>query len=300
MEMCMRQRVLAIGLLLVTALVTGVGAQRQLALIATVTDPGGAEIATIDPKEVRITENSAPATILKVEPVDRVPKVQVLIDNGIGMPAESIGDLRKGVRGLLEALPPNIEVTLVSTAPQPRFLERATTDRQKILSAVDKLAPDTGAGRFVESLAEATQRIERDKQQDASYTIVMVGTSSGDGNVRERDIQQIQERVLKYRTVVHVTILTQVNRSASNGVIQGELGQAVAKQSGGRFENIAVPNRLATLLPEIGAQLGKSLGTGSRQFRFTFERPAGASGDLGQMAMGIAGKVVASVSIESK
>jgi hypothetical protein len=278
----------------------GVLAQRQLSLIATITDPNGAEVGAIDPKDVRITENGEAANVIKVEPVERVPKVQVLIDNGIGVPAESIGDLRNGVRGLLEALPAGIEVTVVSTAPQPRFLERPTTDRQKTLDAVNRLAPDTGAGRFVESLFEATQRIERDKQPDASYTIVMIGTSSGDTNVRERDITQILERLQKFRPVVHVALLTQVGRSASGGVIQGELGQAAAKQTGGRFENLAVPNRLATLLPEIGAQMAKTLGAGSRQFRFVVERPGGASGNLGTMAMGVSGKIVASVAIDQR
>ena len=279
---------------------SGLLAQRQLSLLATITDPSGAEVTTIDPKDVRVTENGQAANVLKVEPVDRVPKVQVLIDNGIGMPPESIGDLRKGVRGLLEALPPDIEVTVVTTAPQPRFLTRPTTDRNTVLDTVNKLAPDTGAGRFVESLFEAMQRIERDKQQDAAYTIVTIGTSSGDGNVRDRDIQQIQERLEKYRPVIHVALLSQVARSASGGVVQAEVGQAVAKQTGGRYENIAVPNRLATLLPEIGGQLAQTLGKGSRQFRFTVERPGGASGDLGNMAMGVSGKAVASVVIERR
>jgi hypothetical protein len=287
----------AIALCLVTS---DLLAQRQMSLLATITDPNGAELTTLDPKEVRITENNQVATILKVEPVNRVPKVQVLIDNGIGMPAESIADLRTGVRGLIEALPAGIEVTIVTTAPQPRFLERATMDKEKLVAAVNRLAPDTGAGRFVESLFEATQRIERDKEQDAAYTIVTVGTSSGDTNVRERDIQQTMERLAKYHPVVHVAILTQVARSASGGVIQGELGQAAAKQTGGRYENLAVPNRLATLLPEIGTEMSKTLGTGSRQFRISFERPGGASGDLGQFAMGVAGKIVAAVTLERR
>ena len=279
---------------------SGLLAQRQLSLLATITDPGGAEVTTIDPKDVRVTENGEAANVLKVEAVERVPKVQVLIDNGIGMPQESIGDLRTGVRGLLEALPPDIEVTVVTTAPQPRFLTRPTTDRKTVLDTVNKLAPDTGAGRFVESLFEATQRIERDKQQDAAYTIVTVGTSSGDGNVRDRDIQQIMERVQKFRPVVHVALLTQIGRSAGGGVVQGEVGQAVAQQTGGRYENIAVPNRLATLLPEIGGLLAKTLGKGSRQFRITVERPGGASGDLGKMALGVSSKAVASVAIERR
>jgi hypothetical protein len=296
----MRSTLLAAMVMALCLATSGVLAQRQLSLVATITDPSGAEVTTIDPKDVRVTENGEAATVLKVEPVNRSPKVQVLIDNGIGMPPESIGDLRTGLRGLLEALPPDIEVTVVTTAPQPRFLVRPTTDRKSILETVNRLSPDTGAGRFVESLFEATQRIERDKQQDAAYTIVTVGTASGDANVRDRDIKQTMERLAKYRPVVHVAMLTQVGRSASGGVVQAEVGQAAAQNTGGRYENIAVPNRLATLLPEIGAQLGKTLGAGSRQFRFTVDRPGGASGDLGKMAMGVSGKVVATVMIEQR
>src|SRR3990167_4815451 len=102
--------------LLVTA--TGLHAQRQLTLLATVTDPGGAEVTTVAPEDIKVSENGVDGKILKVEPVNTVPKVQILIDNGTGIGGEGISDLRKGVRGLLEALPPNLEVTLVTTAPQ--------------------------------------------------------------------------------------------------------------------------------------------------------------------------------------
>lgn len=295
----MRLSLIVTAMLVVVLASTAVVAQRQLRLLVTVSDPGGAAVQTVDPKDVRITEDGADATVTKVEPVERVPKVQILIDNGLGFPSQSIGDLRKGVTLLLEALPPDIEITLVTTAPQPRFLERATKDRQRLLDAVNRLAPDSGAGRFVESLAEATERIERDKEQDAGYVIVSMGTSSGDTNVRERDIKQIQERVLKYGAIVHVVLLNSVGRS-SGGAIQGDLGQAVAQMSGGRFENIAVANRVVTLLPEIGSEMAKTLGGSATVLRVYVERPNGKSGDLGQISVGVAGKNVSSVTLDRR
>jgi len=273
-------------------------AQRQLQLLVAVTDPNGGEVTAIDAADVRVLENGVEGKVVKVDVVDRMPKVQVLIDNGIGMPPESIADLRTGVRGLLQALPPNIEVTMVTTAPQPRFLERATTDREKLLKAVDRLAPDSGAGRFVESLYEAMDRIAKDKQQDAAYTIITVGTSSGDTNVRESDLKQTMERLQKYRPVVYATILT---RTSSGGVIQAEVAQAAAQATGGRFENINVANRLATLLSEWGAQVATTMAGGTaRQFRLTVERSNGAAGELGKVQVGVAGKLVSSVSVERK
>jgi hypothetical protein len=275
-----------------------VHAQKQISLLATVTDPGGAPIDTIDPAAVRVTENGTNATVVKVEPLVRTPKVQILIDNGSGIPAEALGDLRKGVTGLLEALPPNIEVTLVTTAPQPRFLERATTDRAKLLKAVDRLAPDTGTGRFVESLFEATERIEKDKE--GIYTIITLGTTAGDALFTENDVKRIMQRVGGGRIRVFVALVEgRVGTTLSGGQIQMDLGQGAAQSSGGRFEKISATSRLVTLLPEIGAEVAKTMGGASKQFRITIDRPGGASGELGKLSLGVVGKQVNSVAVDA-
>jgi hypothetical protein len=283
------------ALVLILAASSGVFAQKQLALLATITDPAGGDVATIDPMDVKVVENGQNATVLKVDAVQRVPKLQVLIDNGIGMPSESIGDLRKGLQGFLDALPPTLEVTLVTTAPNPRILEKATTDHFKLVQAIGRIVPDSGTGHFVDSLAEATDRIEKDKQEDASYTLFAIGTTTGDLSVRDSDVKTFVQRVQARHTTVHAVVLT---KASANGGIQLDLGQSVARATGGRFESINVPNRLVTLVPEIGAQIAKSSGPGAKQFRITFERPAGASGDPGGLALGVNGKVVTSVSLD--
>jgi hypothetical protein len=293
----MRTKLLTAAAVALCVTATGLQAQRQLTLMATVTDPGGGEVAALTPGDIRFAENGADGKALKVEAIDSVPKLQILIDNGVGISADSLTDLRNGVRGLIEALPLTLEVTLVTTAPQPRFLERATTDHARLLSAVNRLSPDSGAGRFAESLYEATDRIERDEK--GRYTIVAFGTSSGDAQVRESDIQKTIDRVRQRGTTVHVVLLTSM-RGTTGGVVQEELGQLLANNSRGRFEKIAVANRVATLLPEIGAEVAKTLGGASRQFRITVERPNGASGDLGKMSLGVVGKLVSNVSVASK
>ncbi len=285
----------AVAVCVVTATL---GAQKQVQLLVTVTDPGGGEVTSLAASDVRVLENGTEATVTKVEAVTRVPKVQILIDNGIGMPAESIGDLRNGLRDLLTALPPGLEITLVSTAPQPRFLERATTDRAKAIEALGRLSPDTGAGRFVESLAEANDRIVKDKQPDASYTIITVGTTSGDNNVRESDIKTLMTRVQQRHTIVHAIILSRVGSSISGGTVQLDVAQAVASVSGGRYETLAVANRLVSLLKEIGAQVATSVGSGSKQFRVSVDRTA--TGALGSLSLGVAGKAVSSVQLEQR
>src|SRR5205085_4451173 len=124
---------------------------------------------------------------------------QLLVDNGIGLGGDNISHLRNGVRALLEALPPGVEVTLVATAGAPRFLVRATTDRGAIMKGLGLLAPDGGAGKFVESLNEATQRIEKDKG-DYTPVIVSLATTEGDRNVLDRDVDRLTQRLQTLQT----------------------------------------------------------------------------------------------------
>jgi hypothetical protein len=189
------------------------------------------------------------------------------------------------VKALIEAMPENLEVTIVSTAPQPRFLTKPTTDRAAMQKAMDLLAPDTGVGRFVESLNEATQRIEKDKG-DYFPVIISVGTTAGDANVRDNDINQLNKRLETRPTTVHVIIFNNGSGSGSGGANQTQVGISVTKYTGGKFENINAPTRIAPLLSEWGKEVATMVERQSHQFRVTADRPSGASGAIGNISMG--------------
>jgi len=260
---------------------------KQIQVFASILDGTGAPAKTVEAGDLRLTENGATATVTKVEPVNWPVKLQILLDNGAGLGSQNVQHLKNGVKALLEAMPENLEVTMVSTAPQPRFLTKPTTDRAAMQKGLDLLAPDTGVGRFVESLNEATQRIEKDKT-DHFPVIIMSGTSSGDANVLDRDVKRIFERIQKKPTTVHVVLLNTTG-SSSGGANQTQVGMAVTEATRGRYESIAAATRLATLLPEIGKQVATSHEKQSHQFRITVERPAGAKGDVGQVGAGARG-----------
>ena len=279
-----RRRLLISALLGIGLFAVGTSAQQQIQLYANIVDRAGAAVTSIKPDDVRVLENGVEAKITKVELITWVTKIQLLIDNGQGVGASNLSLLRSGVRGLLEALPMGVEVSLVTTSPQPRFVVRPTTDRKAILAGVDNITPDSNAGRFVESLNEALQRNERDKS-DFFPIIIALGTTMGDTRVLDRDLNQIMERLEKRPTTVHVVILSAGSSSGSGGVVQQELGMNVAKYTRGRYEAINAASRIATLLPEIGAQVAKGAERQSQQFRITAERPSGASGAPSKLSM---------------
>ena len=270
-----------IGVLCLT--VSDVRAQQQMHLVASVVDDTGAPVATFQPSDLQLFEDGAEAKVVKIEAIERPVRVQVLIDNGIGLGGLNLGHLRNGVRGLIEALPPGVEVTIVSTAPQPRFLVRATTDRAAMLKGLDLLSSDGGAGKFVDALREASERIDKDKR-DSSPVVIMSATTSGDRTFLERDVNEAMRRLQERSAVVHIVLFTG-SSSQSGGVTQTNIGLAVTKLTGGRFETINEASRLAMLLPELGAQTAKLHEGRGRQFRITVARPPAATGAVGKLSV---------------
>lgn len=277
-----------------------VQAQQQLTIYASIVDGTGAPATTVQPADLRVMENNADAMVLKVEPVNWPTKLQLLLDNGVGLGSGNLIHLKNGVKALLDGLPPGIEVTLVTTAPQPRFLVRGTLEREAMTKGLDLLGSDSGAGRFIESLNEATQRIERDKT-DFFPAIISFATTSGDNNVLERDIERIMKRLEVRPTTVHVVLFSGGARSQGGGANQTQVGISVTQYTKGKFENINAPTRISSLLPELGAMVGKSHERQSKQFRITAQRPAGASGQIGKVSMGArSGMSVAALSFDGR
>jgi len=293
------RRVLTIAGLVIGAATLSLDAQQQFQVFARIVDGTGAPVGSLEPADVRVMEDDKEAKVLKIEPINWPIKVQILLDNGVGLGSENLTHLRNGARGLIEALPEGTEVTLVTTAPQPRQVVRATTDRAAQLKGIDLLSPDGGTGRFVESLNEALQRVERDKTEHFPV-IVSLGTLSGDtGANLENVYKQLMRRLEQRPATIHVVMFSKNTGGSSGGAVQTEVGLQVTQFVRGRYEAIAAATRLATLLPELGAQVAKSHANQSKQFRIVVARDG--SGNLGKISMGArSGLSVTALSLDGR
>lgn len=258
-------------------------AQNTVTFFASVVDDKGAPVTTLAPEDFKVAENGVEGKIAKIEPIDWPVKVQLLIDNGIGMETALV-QIRNGVKGFIEAMPDGIEMSLITTAPQPRYIVRPTMDKQAVIQGADRIAPDSGSARFVEALNEAAARVDKEKGNYFPVVVILGSTTADGSSYQERDVQRMLQRFSDRAASVHVVMLSTSSRSAS-AANQSAVGEAVAKSTGGRYDNIAASTRVATLLPEIGVQVAKSHTRQSRQFRITFQRPGNASGPLGQVGV---------------
>src|SRR5471030_422848 len=154
----MRCAQFGLGLILILG-VTGVvpRAQQTRQIWARVVDLSGEPITDLSADTFAIVEDGVKCRTLKVEPIQWPTRVSVFVDNG-GKSADYLLNLRNGLRGLMKEVPGDVEMSLLTLAPQPRWVARPTTDPQQLARGVGLIAPDPAGGKFFEGLLEAADR----------------------------------------------------------------------------------------------------------------------------------------------
>ena len=253
-----------------------VHAQQPYQVFISVLDAAFEPVTDLEAKEVSVQLDGLECASPQIEAIEWPMKLTVLVDNGPGY-TDSLAQLRTGLRAFFNEAPEGVETSLISIAPQPRWIVRPTTDRQKLLAGVDLLAPDSGAARFVDAIAEAADRISKDKSNHFPV-VMMVTTAGAEGSQpRESQIEKLVKQIAERAATVHIVMVTpggiQSTRTVT-GAIQVQVGLMLKEVTGGRYEAIAATTRLATLLPEFARQITDSNRRQSKQYRISCRRPA--------------------------
>jgi hypothetical protein len=260
---------------------------RTFQFAVSATDASGTSVTDLKPDDVVMTENGVRQPVAKVEPLSVPMKLTIAVDNGVDS-ADALVHYRAGLTGLVEALPLDVEITLISIAPQPRMVVRPTTDRVQVLRGINGFAPEQASPRFSDALVEFSQRLQREvkDRKIAPYVpvMIMLSTTSNQQTSYEapevtKAVQFLVGRRARLNMVVMSTRTGQATSSGSiNASVQSTIGIPVVKATNGRYESLAVSSRLTTLLPEWGKDLAALHQRQSNQVRVTVERTQ--SGDL--------------------
>jgi hypothetical protein len=287
----LRRRLFVCGLLVaaIAAASPRLGAQQDLHFFLSFADASGRPLTDVDQAELAVTEGGVPATIAQMERVARQLDVTLLVDNGFGM-GTALAELRTAARGFFEGLPEGSQMSLLTIAPQPRWVQRPTTSQRDVQRAVDRMTPDESLGRFLDALVEYGGRLGR-QSEDRHPVVVAIGSNAPDGSTSlEQHYRRLAERVVDHSATVHAAIISTNARVVGARLPQGAtselqhvVGLELSRLTGGRYEQIALTSRLVTLLPELAAQITAS----SQPYRVRVTRPAGATGDPRQIAFSI-------------
>jgi hypothetical protein len=294
-------RIMCLAASLVVALLClelRLGAQKQGQLFLSFTGQNGAAITDLQAGDVSVSEDGVDCKILKLESVNWPIKLHVLVDNGKPN-TNPINPLRDGLKGLFDAMPDGIEMDMYSIAGAPRPVVKPTTDRQKLVDGIGLISPDSGTGMFFDGLFEAVSRIDKDKAPNFPV-ILVVGSDLGRASISDRDYMKLQEIIIKRAVTVHIIMMNgAAGVNATGGGPQTEVGLYVTKLSGGRYDNINSPSRLATLLPELGKKIADANAHQLNQYRVTYERPANAK-DQSRISAAVKRDGTPSLSIDGK
>jgi hypothetical protein len=276
--------------LIAAGAVTAVYAQQQIAFFVAATTATGETVTDLKAEEVVFAEGDRRGTVVKLAPVAWPVKVTVLVDNGVGT-GPMLSVFRTGLKALFAALPRGVEASLLTLAPQPRWVVRPTNDRVQLANAADRLTPDESAPRFIEGLIEAAKRVDDENRKQVTYfpVIVILSTTGPEGSTTQaRLVDRMANQLTAYPARVHVIMLSTGSTSSTTitGARQVQLGKTIADLTGGRYEAIAAASRVSTLLGEYGAMIAEAHEYQTRQYMVTAERPSGATGAMGQLGAG--------------
>ena len=260
----------------------------QVQAFISAVDASGAPVTDLKPEEIAMTENGAPGKVVSLERYNLPIKLTITVDNGKDS-ENALAAMRTGLTGLVEALPPDVEVTLFITAPQASIFLRPTTDRAQITRGISRFGVDSSPSRFSEALVEYADRLEKDfKDKKLTYApmLVMVSTSAPENSNIQRDTLEKALKTLQTRGARVSVAMTTTKPTDSDSVDnlkngrQALIAAPIVTASRGKFERMTAFSRLATLLPEWGKEIALSHTKQTTQFRAVIERPGGATGPL--------------------
>jgi hypothetical protein len=156
-----RQSRVSLVAIILVATVAALRGQEQTAIFVFAVDRSGVPLLEIAPADLAIQEDAGRASIVSVRRFGWPLKVTVLVDNGPHT-KESLVHFRTGLKRFFAGLPPNVPVSLIATAPNPRWLIREATDPVQIERAVNLITPDEGLARFSDALIEYAGRLDEE------------------------------------------------------------------------------------------------------------------------------------------
>jgi hypothetical protein len=302
-----RRRVLVYALAAGLAAICAQGyAQEQSAIYLLALDQKGAPLLDLKTADIRIKEDVGPSTVVSMSRFGWPLKVTVLVDNG-PRTADALVHYRTGLKKFFAGLPPQVPVSLIATAPNPRWLLREATDRIQIEKGVNLITIDEGLGRFSDALVEYAARLDEEfrKVEGAQLppylpVLVSMATTLQDGSEVRRESNMKMVMSLRRHHVWTTMIMMAPGRALTepgglpivdaNEGQNAELAKTVQEITRGRYVPVTGTGTSAlssTILPALAQDITLRYIRQMTQHRIVFERPPGAEGQMKNFSLAL-------------
>jgi hypothetical protein len=256
--------------------------------------------------DIAIREDLGPSTIVSVRRFGWPLKVTVLVDNG-PRTSDALVHFRAGLKKFFAGLPPDIPVSLIATAPNPRWLFRETKDRLQIEKGVNLITIDEGLGRFSDALGEYAERLDDEfKRVEIAHlppylpVLVSIATTHQDGSDVRRDSNlKMITSLRRHRVWTNMIMIAPGRALTEPGALpavetdagqNAEIAKAVQEVTRGRYVPMTGSGTSAlssTILPQLAQDIALRYVKQMTQHRIVFERPTGAKGPMKDFALSL-------------
>ena len=274
-----------------------VAQDENVAFVIAVADERGRPVNDLTREEIVLTENGVAVEIVKVQPFVMPVALTIAVDNG-PLSADALGHYRTGLTGLARVLPEDMDVTLITMSPQPMMVVQPSSERARLLRGINGFAPQEDSPRFTDTLVEFSRRFEvalKETNRIASIPVLlMVSTNAAEAvSYSSEEITRAIAFLERRRARVDVVMLN-ISRGTGAASIndsrQVMIGIPATKVTRGRYEALSNSSRLATLLPEMGAQIAALHRRQVNQLLVTARREPGRRGPLQKPEIGLTRK----------
>lgn len=234
-------------------LVCGTSAQSKThRFYARVFDVAGGLLTDLEPSEFLVAEGGVARKVVRAKLGGDPRRILLLVDtSNDGMRA--LSSLRGGLLALIDGIPPEDEIVLVSTGHHTRVRVGPTTDRKKLKDVAGGLFSDGGGNVLLDSLVESDERFLANVE-DRAPMIVIVSSDGPEGsnNTKEAGFEEFGQSVVARGIPVHAVVTS--NRS-SVGALPTLVANSLAQSTNGYFEAIyaasALPDKLKAVADQI-------------------------------------------------
>jgi len=122
-----------------------------------VTDAKGAPVEGLTAADFKVSEAGQPKDVVKAGPATDPMRIALMLDTSDAA-SPALNHMRTGALALLDALPPEDEVILITTGRQMRVHVQPTTDRKKLKDTAAGLFTDGAGTVMMDGLLEIDER----------------------------------------------------------------------------------------------------------------------------------------------
>ena len=171
---------------LVVALPLSTSAQRVTKRIfVSAVDDKGEPVVDLSARDFQVTENGVKREVSRVTLGTAPMRVVLMVDSSTSIQPMMVS-FRNALNVFADALPPEHEVTFVTSGGQIRVRTPPSTDRAQLKTAIGLLAAEGGANAFLETLIESDQRFL--KTAPDRWPVFVILTTDMTDSQREPDV----------------------------------------------------------------------------------------------------------------